>query len=312
MKLIITSVLICIVYCLSNINSIAADTWRNIIDNNLNEYFNYKWDKDKIFRSGDVYIDSSCRTDSKSIELISPIYNNEIFPVCLKFNLKSVKEVLLLSAGCKYDPSFIAYYKLDPIKNINYLATRLKTNCTRNAYSFFLFVRTVDNKIYGDSQLFLSNYYSAYTPLKPIIPAEDLAVALNPFSLTVYENLKKYLNYNDTEISKLDVVSSGPCTSYKYVPDKIKSDYPKHGDISNSFCSEFNLKSVKEVLIFHIGCKKEPMYISYHKLDPKKNINYVPAEKKTNCREGDNITLKYLKTKNNKFYSDWSGYFVTD
>lgn len=306
MKLYVIKPFIFICLCFISYNCIAVETWRNVIGNNLVKYFKYDRSKDKIYRSGDVFI--SAFQDVNIFIPVIHVENNIFIPINLHFNLNSVNSVLLIMAGCRSDPGFLAFFKLDPTKKVQSISTRFKVSCFRKAFTVFLFVRTQDNKIYSASQFFVSRYKETEAQqedhMKDIIPGQELSVALHPLSIKVNQKLEKLLSYKGSKINEIPFKSSGPCEAYKELK-KVKQYYSQFSYWSNSYCKWFDLKAVSEVLVLQPDCQQKQIYQAYYKLDPNKNVQYAPTEKKFHC---SSETYLYLKTADGKFYSSWSGY----
>jgi len=145
-----------------NTSEIRFESINQEINYNLEKYFNYTKRKSfvTIRRSSGVNVGSSCNESGEMDgQSFFPLTESHVgLRVCMSFKLKEEKatEVLLMKLNCKPRPEFVAFFKLDPKKNVTQLGVSFNESCFSEPITMLLYIKTTNNSIYGASGIFIS------------------------------------------------------------------------------------------------------------------------------------------------------------
>lgn len=119
----------------------------------LIKYFNVNINSSKskpVLTSDKLKIGDSCTSKNFFIR------SGSTADVCVSFaGIRDVNGVIILSLGCKYNPSFIGYFKIENSNVLN-VVTRyqlLDSKCYRGYITLLAFIQTSDNKVFGTSRI---------------------------------------------------------------------------------------------------------------------------------------------------------------
>ncbi len=117
----------------------------------IEKYFHKNGSNDIIYKAEKLQINFTC-VDNKNKKLYQsyPINSDSIFPICVSYNIKKVKDVLLFVTGCGSRPVFAAHFSLNIKRNIDHIATRLK-GCSGSTLSVLAYIQTVNDTVYAKS-----------------------------------------------------------------------------------------------------------------------------------------------------------------